>query len=105
MSRTPEALYLQLGSLVAQMPDLAHGPNTPEMNRWLGRAVTVAEMILRGDLADIAMLRTAANNLSGTLRESNAQTITAIIHGALAKAELNAPAALSGIVHRRREHL
>ena len=76
MSLTPEALYLQLGSLVAEMPDLAHGPITPEMNRWLGRAVTVAEMILRGDLADIVMLRTAANNLSGILRESNAQTIT-----------------------------
>lgn len=38
MPLTPEALYLQLGSLVAEMPDLENGPITQEMNRWLGRA-------------------------------------------------------------------
>ena len=37
MTLTPEALYLQLGQLVAEMPDLANGPLTPEINRWIGR--------------------------------------------------------------------
>ena len=43
MSLTPEQLYLQLGSLVAEMPDLASGPITPEMNQWLGRAAALVE--------------------------------------------------------------
>src|SRR5258708_17726484 len=98
MSLTAEALYLQLGSLVAEMPDLAHGPITPEMNRWLGRATTLAEKVLSGagDTADVAILRTAANGLGGVLRDLNAQTITEIIHRALARAELNAPATSQG---------
>jgi hypothetical protein len=41
---SPEALYLQLGNLVAEMPDLANGPITPEMNRWLGRAAALVEL-------------------------------------------------------------
>ena len=99
MSLTPEALYLQLGSLVAEMPDLANGPITPEMNRWLGRATTLAEMVLSaaGDMADVAILRVAANGLGGAARDFNAQTITAIIHRALARAELNAPATSQGV--------
>jgi hypothetical protein len=43
VSLTPEALYPQLGSLIAEMPDLAHGPITPAMNQWLGRAVALVE--------------------------------------------------------------
>jgi hypothetical protein len=34
----PEALYLQLGSLVAEMPDLAHGPKS--FNKLAERAHT-----------------------------------------------------------------
>ena len=49
MSLTPEALYFQLGSLVDEMPDLANGPITPEMNRWLGRAAALVETM--GDQA------------------------------------------------------
>jgi hypothetical protein len=38
MSITPEQLYLQLGKLVAEMPDLATGPITPEVNKcWAVR--------------------------------------------------------------------
>jgi hypothetical protein len=93
VSLTPEALYLQLGSLVAEMPDLAHGPITPEMNRWLGRAVTLVEAM--GD--DTAALKTAVQFLAlPDLREFNAQGIAAIVHAALAKAELGAPAAVQG---------
>ena len=41
---TPEELYLQLADLVAEMPDLANSPITPEINRWLGRASAVVEL-------------------------------------------------------------
>jgi hypothetical protein len=94
MSLTPEALYLQLGSLVATMPDLAHGPITPEKNRWLGRATALVE--LTGDTVSAATLKVNSQHLAGPLREINAQGIMAIVHQALAKAELNAPAASQG---------
>ena len=93
MSLTPEALYLQLGSLVAEMPDLANGPITPEVNRWLGRAITLVE----ATGADTAALKTAVQFLAiPDVREFNAQGIAATVHAALAKAELEAPAAVQG---------
>jgi hypothetical protein len=34
-----EALYMQLGQLISEMPDLSRGaPITPAINRWLARA-------------------------------------------------------------------
>jgi hypothetical protein len=92
---TPEALYLQLGSLVAEMPDLAHGPITPEMNRWLGRAALLVQLA-RCDTGSVVALRVASQNLNGSLRQGNAQTIAVIVNQALAKAELLAPAASQG---------
>jgi hypothetical protein len=38
VSLTPEALYFQLGSLVAEMPDLAHGLLGQKLRRASGRA-------------------------------------------------------------------
>jgi hypothetical protein len=94
MSMTPEALYLQLGRLVAEMPDLANGPITPEMNAWLGRAAALVE--LTGDHANTLQLKVCAQNLGSAIRERNAQIIAATVHQALAKAELNAPASTQG---------
>jgi hypothetical protein len=94
MSLTPEALYLQLGSLVAEMPDLTTGPITPEINKWLGRAAALVE--LTGDLANALQLKVASQNLSSPIRSINAQIIAATVHQALAKAELNAPASVQG---------
>jgi hypothetical protein len=37
MSLSPEALYYQLGNLVAEIPELA-GPTTIETDRWIERA-------------------------------------------------------------------
>ena len=90
MPLTPEELYLQLGSLVAEMPDLANGPITPEVNRWMGRACALVEQA--SDPVTTAMLQVACRNLDSALRPGNAQTIAAIVHQALAEAELNAPA-------------
>jgi hypothetical protein len=94
VSLTPEALYLQLGSLVAQMPDLANGPITPEMNQWLGRAAALIEEA--GDQASATRLQNCAQFLDSINRALNAQAIAAIVHHALAKAELKAPAAVPG---------
>ena len=91
---TPEAIYLRLGALVAEMPDLAQGPITPEVNRWLGQVTPLVE--LNCDTATAINLKVAAQGLQGVLREHNAQTIAVIVHEALARAELSAPAASQG---------
>ncbi len=94
MSLSPEALYQQLGSLIAEMPDLTQGPITPEINRWLGRATALVE--LTGDKANWITLKVAAQNITGPIRIQNAQAIATIVHEALAKAELLAPAGAQG---------
>jgi hypothetical protein len=77
------------------MPDLeAPGPIVQETNQWLGRAAAlVAEA---GESVDAIQLKVAAQNLNSSLRGQNAQMIMAIVHSALAKAELSAPAAVRG---------
>ena len=94
MARDPEALYLQLGQLVAEMPDF-HAPITPEVHRWLGRAaVLVAQASPSG--ADVVFLTTASDNLLGALQTRNAHQIATIVYRALAHAEEAAPAAARG---------
>jgi hypothetical protein len=77
------------------MPDLANGPITPEMNRWLAR---VLALVSQNDPLDrnISTFRTSYQFLNTVNRRHNAQTIAAIVHEALAKAELAAPAAAQG---------
>jgi hypothetical protein len=89
MRLTPDALYYQLGSLVAEIPELASGPITPEIKQWILRAAVLVETA--GDLADRIQMRVATENLEGMLRERNAQTIWAIVQRTLAKAEREAP--------------
>ena len=93
-SLTPEQLYLQLGSLVAEMPDLASGPITPEMNLWLGRAAALVEAT--GDIVGSVTMKNSAQWLASANRDLNAQMIAAVVFAALAKAELAAPAAVQG---------
>jgi hypothetical protein len=95
MALTPVALYFELGHLAAEIPDLAAGPITPELEQWLGRASTLVES--SGSLADTIQLRTAIGNLNGMLRARNAETIAEIIQRALAKAELKAPPKAQGM--------
>jgi hypothetical protein len=94
MSLTPEALYFELESLVAEMPDLAAGPITADMNSWLGRAAVLVKMT--GDTVESVKLVVASENLFGVSRDRNAHTITAVVNRALAKARLDAPAAYQG---------
>jgi hypothetical protein len=91
MPLSPEELYLQLGKLVAEMPDLVNCPMTPDVHRWLGRACALV-----GASGDAGYLKIASQNLHGPLREMNAQAVTAIVHQALARAELDAPARVQG---------
>ena len=91
----PESLYRQLCQLVAEMPDLRAVQLTPEVQRWFGRAGALVSAL--SDPMEIATLRIAVNNFtSPSLRPSHAQEITAIVHRALAIAELKAPAAVQG---------
>ncbi|MEK2602051.1 hypothetical protein [Burkholderia arboris] len=95
MSLDPESLYVHLGRLVETMPDLNRpGPTSPETNQWLGRAAALVEAT--GDAGDLIALKVASQNLDTSLREMNVQTIAAIVHRALARAELQAPAAAQG---------
>jgi hypothetical protein len=81
-------LYFQLGSLVAELPDLANGPTTPDIEAWLKRAAALVQPT--APLADSIQLRLAIENLDGLLRARHARTIVTIVQRALARAELEA---------------
>ena len=92
----PESLYRQLGQLIAETPERLAGPGpiTPEMHRWLGRASALVEV--DGSLPDRVGFNSASNYLNGPNRELNAHQIVTMLHRALARAELKAPAAVQG---------
>jgi hypothetical protein len=96
MPINPEALYLQLGRLVSSMPELrGKDPITPEINQWLGRAIALVEAS-GADKVDIITLKVCAQGLDTSIRNQNAQTVATIVHSALARAEMNAPASAQG---------
>jgi hypothetical protein len=94
MELTPEALYFQLGHLVAELPELATGATTPEAEQWLRRAGALIEA--SGGMAEVLQFRVAVQNLDGPLRARNAETIAEIVRRAFARAELEAPPAAQG---------
>jgi hypothetical protein len=85
MSSTPEESYLQLGRLLAELPDLAAGEITPAMKAWLKRADELVQDA--GGLADLIQLRVATQNIDGPLRARHARTIGAIVQRALERTE------------------
>jgi hypothetical protein len=92
---TTEAIYLRLGNLIADTPDLKADP-TPETRRWVARVFAMIEAGKLVDTVSIVSFKVASQSLEGRLREMNADTILAIAHQALANAELHAPAELQG---------
>jgi hypothetical protein len=94
MSLTPEEVYFQLGTLIAEQPDLAAGPTTPEMKAWLRRAAELVQSTV--GLSDAIQFKMAIENLDGLLRARHARTIAAIVHRALAKAEVEVPSESRG---------
>src|SRR5262245_53757603 len=96
MLLTPEKLYFELGRLIGRMPELDSGAVKPEAQRWLQSAIALVGS--SGSLADALQLAAATENLDGPLRARNVETITNILHRALAKAELSAPPDVQGSV-------
>lgn len=95
MKLNAEALYLQLGRLVADMPDLGTpGPVSEASNTWLGRAAALIDH--SADPSDRISFKVAAQHLGGFLHEGNAQIIKNIVYTALARAELAAPHSAQG---------
>jgi hypothetical protein len=101
--RAPENLYLELGRLIAETPELASGPITPEVRRWLAIANSLVKS--SGSLTEGLQLSVASENLDGPLRARHAETITSILHRVLARAEQNAPRESRGSVLRIGESL
>jgi len=95
MGLTPEALYVELGHLLTEMPDLAEGAITAETEHWLDNAAELVEA--SSSLADALQLGVAAGNLNGPLRARNAETIAEIVRRALVRAEADAPATSQGM--------
>jgi hypothetical protein len=95
VSLTPEELYLELGRLMADMPELGT-PITPEINHWLARAVALVQA--SGGLSEAIQLMAAVEHLDEALAPGKSERIAAIVHRTLAKAELQAPPAMQGAV-------
>jgi hypothetical protein len=94
-----ETLYVQLGQLVAEMPDLrGTGPLNADAQRWLGRAAHLVECTCIEDPAnpDMSLFRLAAGGLMGITRDDNVHRIEVIVYRALATAESKAPASARG---------
>ena len=96
MHLTPERLYFELAHLLAQMPELASCPLTPEVHRWLASANALLQS--SGSLADALQLTVACENLDGPLRARHAETITNILYRVFSKSEMNAPPEVRGSV-------
>jgi hypothetical protein len=80
---TPEKLYFELGRLIAEMPELAPGPITPEVQRWLASANALVKS--SGSLTEPLQFTVACENLDGPLRGRHAETITNILHSMFVK--------------------
>ena len=96
MLLTPEKLYLELGRLIAETPELASGQITPKIRRWLAIASSLVKS--SGNLVEGLRLAVACENLDGPLRARHAETITNILHRVLVRAEENAPRESRGSV-------
>ena len=70
MQLTPERLYLDLGRLIADMPELTSAPVTRELQSWLASAHALVKS--SGGLAESLRLKVACQNLDGPLRDRNA---------------------------------
>jgi|1186.fasta_scaffold217235_1 hypothetical protein len=90
-----EAIYLRLGSLIAETPDFKGDP-VSETYRWIAQVLTLIEAGSLVDKASIGFFKVSSQNLQGPLRDTNVGSILAIAHQALAKAEFQAPAELHG---------
>lgn len=95
MSIDPETLYLQLGHLVATMPDFESSAyDGAEVHRWLGRVSALLER--SGQRADATALNVKVEMLQMLGPKRVGDGVSQIMHRALARAEMAAPAAAQG---------
>lgn len=85
---------MQLGNLVATMPNLTTNPTSPAVQQWLGQAYAHAELVL--DATDLTTFKTAAARLETSFGSHYEKSIALLLHRALAKAELKAPISAQG---------
>jgi hypothetical protein len=95
----PQALYVQLGRLVESMPDLYNisWPISQEIHQWTGRAAALITEV--GDAHDVRDFKEAVRHFLGPERmpaEYAVPQMIALVHRALATAELRAPVASQG---------
>lgn len=94
-----EALYHQLGQVIADEPAIPEGDErgSSEILRWLGRGeVLIDEVSGAGDHFKFGQLRSTMLTATRTPAESQMRHIRGLLYAALAKAEMNAPAAAKG---------
>lgn len=92
-----EALYLQLGQLISEMPELGGSAPIPnDTLRWLGRAHLLVQQAGVANGVDGVPVNAASDCLSGVLRENDANAIKAAVFRALSHAEPQLPAAARG---------
>lgn len=94
----PDRLYHELGYLIAAMPDMTSSQwQTPEGQRWIGRAAALLE---QSGLADAMEFNVAVAGLSSNAfvpgHTRAVQRMTTVLYRALARAELQASPACSG---------
>lgn len=100
--RTPtewEALYHQLGQIIADEPTIPAGEHrgSSEILRWLGRAeALINEVSGVLDHSKFGQLRSVMLTATQTNAEGQMRHIRGLLYTALAKAEMNAPAAAKG---------
>lgn len=87
---------MQLGQIIATMPDLADSGNySNDVLQWLGRATALVEAA--GDMSDSITFRNTTDRLRYLhLRPTLSQQIALLLHRALARAEIRAPASAQG---------
>lgn len=104
MKMDPEALYVQLGRLVAAMPPLNVVPQPTDAVQWIARAIALAMFV---DDAEAKTIKSNMDSLWSSLyrgtdkyavdsRSSHADAIVRAIYRVLARAEVAAPAAAQG---------
>lgn len=102
LMRTPEdweALYHQLGQVISDEPTVPEGNErgSSEILRWLGRAeALIDEVSGLVDHSRFGQLRSVMLTATRTDAESQMRHIRGLLYAALAKAEMNAPAAAKG---------
>lgn len=94
-----EALYHQIGQIIAEEPWIPLGPEraSGEILRWLGRAeVLVGEVSGIVDQSKFKSISSAMLTASRSDAEPQMRHLRSLLYVALAKAEINAPTAAKG---------